>query len=491
MKKNIIKSLVLSALLGSASFLTSCNDALEIIQDGEVHQQDIFTSVTHLEKFLIGDVYSAAEPSNEIYLTAVFTDELKPGYRSGGQEYGLHRHYLSDNESYTTNVWVQHYKLINRVNRLLEGATKIVPANESEQLKYNTIIAEARSLRAWAYVQLSSYFSTDMKDKNALGVMLVKDVPTLYDQFPRATNGEVYELINQDLAFAETVLKSGDNQYKVDINFVNALQARFNLYIGEYGKAKEYANKVISQSGLGLSSKESYASIWDDTLRGEIVFAFQRIGSGPSGNIGSYFNTNSSQYTGSPKWVWGRNLFNLLNETPGDIRRTVYVDPTSLIDPNYLTSESPFNSDVLIINKYPGKLTYATKNDLKIFRLSEMYFIAAEVEARDGNLSEAADLVNAIRTARISSDATLPAFTSSQDALAAILKERRIELALEGHRLIDLKRLAVEAGVAMDRNVTDDIVEVHNLENGSYKYTLPVPLSELSANPNIIQNPGY
>ena len=54
-------------------------------------------------------------------------------------------------------------------------------------------------------------------------------------------------------------------------------------------------------------------------------------------------------------------------------------------------------------------------------------------------------------------------------------------------------RLAARAGVTMDRNRTDDRigVGVENLPNGHYKYTLPIPLSEIAGNPNIQQNHGY
>ncbi|MBF0596981.1 RagB/SusD family nutrient uptake outer membrane protein [Faecalibacter rhinopitheci] len=518
MKKNIIKSLVLSALLGSAGVMTSCNDAVDIIQEGELNEAAIFTSVSNLEKYLEGDVYSAADPSNEIYLSAVISDEVKPGYRSGGQEYSLHRHFLSSNEEYTSNIWAQHYKLINRVNRLLAGAEKITPT-AAETAKYNKIIGEAKALRAWAYVQLSAYFSTDMKDQNALGVILLKDVPNAEQKLPRVTNAEVYALIEEDLAFANSVLSTGADHYRVDLNFVNALQARFNLYKGNYELAKQYANEVISGSGLVLTDASSvinedlgevgspewnegfyktegsfsaYRNIWNDTARGEIITSFERMGSGPTGNIGSYFNTNNSNYDGSPMWVWGRNLFNIFDQTAGDVRRLSYVDPTALIDEDYATASSPFNSDVLVIDKYPGKTNFSTKNDLKVFRLAEMYLIVAEAEAKSGNLAQANAAVQAIREARnYLGLAATPTYTSVADALKDILKERRVELALEGHRFIDLKRLAIEAGVTMDRNATDDIVETQNLENGSYKYTLPIPLKEISANSTIQQNPGY
>lgn len=121
-----------------------------------------------------------------------------------------------------------------------------------------------------------------------------------------------------------------------------------------------------------------------------------------------------------------------------------------------------------------------------------MYFILAEAEAAAGNLTVAHDLIQKVREARnYLGAATTPTYTNAQTAYADILKERRIELALEGHRYLDLKRLATAAGVTMDRHATDDTVPVTNLPNNSYKYTLPIPINEIAGNPNIQQNPGY
>lgn len=59
---------------------------------------------------------------------------------------------------------MNNYKVINRVNRLLEGAKNITPSNAKEQAQYNAILAQARAIRAYCYVQLEAYFSSDMKD---------------------------------------------------------------------------------------------------------------------------------------------------------------------------------------------------------------------------------------------------------------------------------------------------------------------------------------
>lgn len=556
MKRIINTILILTTLSATTVVLNSCEDALDITQPGQLLEDDVYTSVSNLNDVLNGAVYGQLDPIDEIYFTAVFTDEVKPGSGSGGQEYELHRFFLDPSTSVVNGgtvstgssdgIWLNNYRVINRVNRLLEGAKSITPSTAAEQAQYNSILAQARAIRAFCYVQLESYFSTNMKDPNALGVILLKDVPATDAKLPRSTNQEVYNFINADLDYARGILTyaNTNSRYYADKRFVNALSARFNLYIGNMTLAKQYAQDVISNSGLTLTaatpitgynplinggtggdsgpltnpasanwnnafyggnttsngngllgSFNPYRNLWNDSSRGEILFSLNRLPLGAGQSIGTRWNTNSSAATGVPMWFLGRNLFNLIytptgSTDKGDIRRYTYIDPTSIIAANYTTIDS--RNDRLVIDKYPGKTSAATRNDIKVFRLSEMYFILAEAETAAGNLSTAQNLIQQVRAARnYLGTATTPTYTSAQFAYADILKERRIELALEGHRYIDLKRLATVAGVTMDRNQKDDFVTVTNLPNDSYKYTLPIPVKETSANPNIQQNPGY
>ncbi len=538
--KRIINTVLIVATLSSAAFtLNSCQDALDIKQAGELQEKDLYTNVANLKEVLNGSVYAQLDPMDEIYFTAVFTDEVKPGSASGGQEYSLHRFFLDAASPVVTGgtvgtvgsdgIWLNNYRVINRVNRLLEGAKRITPSTDKEKDEYNAILAQARAIRAYCYVQLEAYFSKDMKNANELGVILLKDVPSTDAQLPRAKNQDVYNFINADLDYARGILKysaASDQgaRYFVDKGFVNAVTARFNLYRGNMPLAKQYANEVITDTKLKLTvadpavtttapvivaddpasdwakefynvdaSFNPYRNLWNDSAKGEIIFSLNRLPLGAGGSIGSKWNTNRSQLNGSPMWFWGRNLYNLFQSIPGDIRKDAYVDPSSKANANYATATAGnTRNDGLVVDKYPGKTATATRNDVKVFRLSEMYFIAAEAEVAAGNLSAAHDLIQKVREARNYQNAAVtPAYTNTQVAYADILKERRVELALEGHRYLDLKRLAVAANVSMDRNATDDVIAVENLENGDYRYTLPIPIKEMSANPNIKQNDGY
>ena len=520
MKKNIIKIGLLSILgFGAVVSMNSCRDAVDIVQDGELNSDAFFTTVDNLQGYLVGSVYNNVENAQAVYFTSLITDEVKPAAGSGGQGYETHRFYIDPSRSIVSDIWLQNNLLINRATRLIEGAKKVTPSS-SEQATYNNIVAEAKVLRALGYLQLLTYFSPDMANDNALGTMIISTVPGISTKLPRSTNGAVYAVIEEDLTFAENHLTKQSDRYYVSKNLVNAIKARLYLYRGKYAEAKQYAQAVLSSSGLSLTaatpipsgtvgstawnadfykdaSISPYRQIWSDNSQGEVIFALSRPVSGGSYvQLPSYYNTNKSEIAGSPLWVMGRNLFNILDGTTGDIRRYAYIDPTSTINPNYQTAynNKDYTTDQIVIDKYPGKGSASTKNDVKMFRLSEMYFILAECAVNDSDLVSAGNYIQQVRQARnYLGAATTPTYANQQAAWADILKERRVELAFEGHRYIDLKRLAVKAGVTMDRNNTDDRpgITVENLPNGHYKYTLPIPLSEIAGNPNIQQNHGY
>jgi hypothetical protein len=261
------------------------------------------------------------------------------------------------------------------------------------------------------------------------------------------------------------------------------------LYRKDYVKAKQYATLATG----ALSTAAAYNGLWADTTQGECIFAASRPSGGTWGNIGStwYFNVTSA--TGGCFLDMGRNLFNLYNQYPNDVRRINWVDATAQINPNYATDINYVSNDILPINKYPGKPSQQLRNDLKLFRNSEMVLILAECEVASSNFAAAATLVRSIRTARATGQ-PLPVYATAQAAWADILLERRKELAFEGHRYLDIKRLAALAGnQGITRDNTDDDIpdQPLTLALSDYRFTLPIPQLEVAGNVTIQQNPGY
>ncbi len=525
MKK--LKLLLLSII--SISYL-SCEDAYKIEQEGEFTEDVTFLSVSDMDDYLNG-VYAQATIISEIGFTSVFTDEVGIGNSSGGQNLDLYRYFLTNNDSYASSIWISHYAMINYANRLLRGAERITPA-AAEVAEYNNIIAQAKALRAWGHFQLLSFYSADLKNDASLGVILMDRVPDLSEELPRNTTGEVFSFIESDLLFAEQNLvpRTGTTAYYyVSKNFINAMRARMYLYRGNYALAGQYADEVINNSGIVLTpagtftnntafynaaaTTSPYRKMWTDLIQGEIIFGLRRQAGEEA--VAGLFYFNSTRLSGSPYHDMGRNLFNLLNDrdmngNPAndfDIRRKAFIDPTSVVSANPANVVVWDSGDVLCIDKYPGRTENGTNltNDLKVFRLSEMYFIKAEVLASAGSLNgdagSVAAILKQIRDVRTYSTSAqpvvaqpLPVYDNASQAWADILKERRVELCFEGHRYIDLKRLGELANVTIDRYYRDceaNNVGTCNLPINDYRFRLPIPIDEIIGNSSIQQNPGY
>ena len=508
-----MKNLKFLLLLILCTF-SSCEEATQIIQDGEVNDAVTFTSTKQMNLFL-SETYDRLMGStntlNEIGLSSILTDEV--GIGRGSSPTDVYRFTLNTNNGYSTQIWLDYYTVINYCNRLIRGANLVVPVDAADQLVYNDILAQARALRAYSHLQLLTYFSTNMKDNNAVGVILMDRVPTVQEKLPRNTNGEVFALIESDLNYAASNIQPVTAAVKpwayVSKDMVNAVRARMYAYRGNYTLAENFADLVINTSGLSLSngtvynplsfyalsSTNDYKRMFQDLTRGEVIWSIGRALN--KSTIGSVYNVNGSNLAGISTFEMNRNLFNILDNggSPWDIRRWANIDPTSVVDVNYSTSTNYNFSDVLVVDKYSGITGSALTNDIKAFRLSEMYLIKAEARANANDFPGVATILKTIRDKRSYTGARpLPVYSNATSAWADILQERRVELCFEGHRYIDLKRLGGVAGVGVDRNPLDCsayALAICSIPLNDFRFTLPIPLNELSANPQIQQNPGY
>ncbi len=117
-------------------------------------------------------------------------------------------------------------------------------------------------------------------------------------------------------------------------------------------------------------------------------------------------------------------------------------------------------------------------------RLAEQYLIRAEAAANGAAaLTSAIDDLNTIRFRAGLTD--LPDNLSQQDVLAAIEKERRLELFIEwGHRWFDLKRTGKAVPVLSQMSAKQPWA-------GDYQLLYPIPITEITNNRNLAPNPGY
>ncbi|WP_386127635.1 RagB/SusD family nutrient uptake outer membrane protein [Winogradskyella litorisediminis] len=503
MKK--IKYLVMCLV---AALLVNCNDAIDIRQVGLLDPANAFRSVDDLEAGVFG-LYSRNGQSGafgfdttpEIALASNFTDEISIGAGTGGQGFALYDFVLNPTSAAASNFWIRNFSQNNRATVLLEAAQNIT-VDPSDQARYNQLLGEIYVMRAYANFELLNMFSVDVRNDASLGIPVVDFVPPLTFQPLRDTVGDGWDYINSDIAAAESLLGPATAPDRISLDVVRAFKARTLATRGRYAEALPIANALVA--AYPIANRTDYRNMFLDDSDEEIIFKLQRVRNGPFDRQGATGSVNAGGWPGAvytfadilsdAYFEMDRKTFNMID--PNDIRYTVNVSPASVIDPTYMTNPNAFSTDKIIPAKYPGSEQQPLMNDLKVFRSSEMLLIAAEARVGANNdLTGAAQLIKQLRDARFGSAQPLPVYASAQEAYGAILDERRIELLFEGHRFRDLKRLGVAGNRGVDRDLTDCTRQggACTLPADDFRFTLPIPLSEINANPGIgaEQNPGY
>jgi starch-binding outer membrane protein, SusD/RagB family len=117
-----------------------------------------------------------------------------------------------------------------------------------------------------------------------------------------------------------------------------------------------------------------------------------------------------------------------------------------------------------------------------VLRYADVLLMKAEALNELGRTAEAENPLNEVR-GRVGLDPISD--LSKDDFRKAVLHERRIELAFEGHRWFDLIR--VQGG-----QYGLDFLHSIGRTNATEKHLLfPIPQAERDVNPNLTQNPGY
>ena len=138
----------------------------------------------------------------------------------------------------------------------------------------------------------------------------------------------------------------------------------------------------------------------------------------------------------------------------------------------------------IIVKKYSNQYNASDKDDIKVLRLSEIYLVLAEAYYRQTNEAGALQYLNELAQKR---DTTFAGYNSTGvNLLNDITNERRKELAFEGNRFFDMNRLELDINRGLEYPSTALYIPFSD-----YRRILPIPLSEMDANPNISQNPGY
>ncbi|QNK62201.1 RagB/SusD family nutrient uptake outer membrane protein [Pedobacter sp. PAMC26386] len=366
--------------------------------------------------------------------------------------------------------WSSLYGDIKNANEVLENIPKVADPALDINDRRNQILGEASGIRAYQYFNLVRLFG-------AVPLILKTPSNLTETQQPKATIEQIYAQIIKDLEFAIThTAATAANKGIVTKGVANALLAK--VYASkpnpDWAKVNQYCDATIAG---GYTLFTSFNGLFDSANKNnsESIWEMQYQGYG-----GEHGNWMPGVITGT-----GWKRFN----TPSNDLVKAYDDEGDLIRKNASilfkdVSSDGWSDNYWSKNNYPfiNKYRADDKSDSYMIRLADIILLKAEAlnETSAAGWSQSKVLVDQIRT-RVKLGGT-PAANQAAMRLA-IEKERRLELAFEGHRWFDLLRTN-RAIVVMNAQLDGKGASL-NYNVTPANLLFPIPQKEIDRNPNI------
>ncbi len=367
--------------------------------------------------------------------------------------------------------------------------------------------AEARFLRALSYYHALDMFGNVpfVTEKDAVGSFF----PT------QTTRPALFSYLESELLSLESeITPAKQNEYgRADAAAVWMLLTKLylnaNVYTetSKYTEAITYANKIIN-AGYTLDNNYAHLFLADNNTSPEIIFpiAFDGLRTKSYGGM-TYLvhapvggNMNPADFGIGGGWSGVRttkNIVNLFPDADGLVdQRGMFHTSGQKID----VMEIPTFTDGYPITKYKNVTSTGAKGsdpegvfpdtDFPMFRLADVYLMYAEAVLRGGSGGDrgtALQYVNALRQRAYGN--TSGNITDTQLTLDFILDERGRELNWEAVRRTDLIRFGKYTGSNYLWPWKGNVEAGREVE--SFRTLFPIPSSDITANPNLKQNPGY
>ena len=393
-------------------------------------------------------------------------------------------------------AWAVNYYGIYRANLVINNV-------EGDNDFKNRLIAEAKALRGYFYLELVTQFGD-------VPLILTELAPSEYNQ-TRSPKADVYAQIEKDLTEAANILPlksayAAFDKFRLSKGTAQGLLGKAHLYQEEWGPAATALGNVISSQEYGLES--DFGVLWSEA--GEL---------GQESLMEAVYVTTAGYDWGANGYPWGaaaesnihiqlmgqregafsgvdslNNGWGFNYPSPkmwdafiaaGDTKRrasTLMSEEEFLAAGGEISDPDVYDYEGYIRRKYGS---FSTESNAEVFQLNygtnwrllryaDILLMSAEANYRNNDEMTARTHLNLVRNR-----AELPDVTASgNDLFEAIVNERFLELAFEGSRYLDLIRW----GRAAD--------EISGFVEGKHEL-FPIPNNEILTAPNLTQNPGY
>lgn len=529
----------LALLSVSALTFTSC-DLIGSIDDMEpdyvVTDLNYITDATSAQTALNG-VYASWRSTGVSYLRygiASMAHTQTQAMVMGVDEFAAEN--IQTNNSNVETAYTAYYNVINTANTFLVHINKQIPGMTEE--KRTEMIAEARCQRALAYLTLLKCFGEYWKQDSQYGVCLFKDELVRDNQVrQRSSVADTYKLISEDLDYAIAHCEQHPaDHYHMSSLFAKALKAKMYFAQDNYPEAARLSEEVINEAeAAGYELESDYANIFTEQFNSkEMLFA--PYTANPNELM------DASWFAFSPGSLLKKVADDLVpdDETGGDIvvpdpgegGDVVVPDPGEggdvvipggggseggdvvlpgdgddggIVIPGGDGGDFPFppgeddaaSYDLLYTWAYKGegmtgiakysKLTpeFMFEDSYYFMRLAEVYYIAAEAEARQGEYEKARTLLATVISRAGYTEDDVNAISDS-DLLGEILKHKLCDMSNENlEEWFDLCRYNRKGG--FESWTEDEKAELPSFRRN----LLPIPKASMGANSLLVQNPEY
>jgi len=488
-----MKYLKLYPLLMGLALLTGCDeDFVNKEFTNGIVEENFYQTAKDAQQALTG-VYDPLSRKGVYRESAVVLGECSSDnideQTGDNGDYGFHYKAVSDyrwlpDNPFISARWYDCYAGIFRANAFLAK----VPAIKMDETLKKQYLAEAAFLRALYYWNLVITYGD-------VPLMTTVLTPDEYRNLARTSQEKVYAQIEADLTKAIPDLSAANSNPvgRVTKGAALGILGRMYLYQKKWPLAAQTSQQVVALGEYKLV--EDYMSQFNGKGENgpESMMEFQAVGFAPS--YWSAASKNGMAVMWSPVIGWA-NWFTPSKEVitifpEGDQRRksvlVVGAQPADMIDVNGKGSQ-PFPSAPMrptffnnaCVRKFlpEGRDMNSANNfdvNQPIIRYAEVLLNLAEALNESGQGSAALPPLNQVRTRA----GLVPITDTNQESLRNIIrKERRLELAFEGHRFFDLARWGI----------SEQVLRSKGFVKGRDEY-FPVPIGELSLMPNLTQYP--
>lgn len=535
--KNIWIKTTMSLCL--AASLSSCNDWLDgVTQTATVSDEIVWQDAANVDKNVnafytyLNKYGQFGEAQFQGSLTESLTDAFKYGSVSLGHRAGHPNNYVFNPEVVSPdgclyNIWTQDlaYGGIRQINQFLEMQKQYSKFSKEENARWE---AQARFFRAFLYFQLA---------KRHGGVIIYKDLPSSNEK-EISTAEETWKFIAEDLDFAAANLPAewaAVNKGRITKGAAYAFKSRAMLYAEKWQEAYDAASEVEKLNLYDLVA--NYADAWKGHNKEAIIEFDYNKDSGPNHSFDQYYVPQCDGYDFGGLGTPTQEMVEAYETKDGKTvdwtkwhTKTTEVPPYANLEPRFAATviyagctwkgkkmdcsvggtngafmpyrEQPYSYGKTTTGYFLRKLMDETLTDVKSvkssqpwveLRFAEVLLNKAEAAYRLNKYSEAQNLMNRVR-ARVG----LPGKNSTGEAwFKDYRKERKVELAYEGHLFWDMRRWKLA-------HIEYNNYRCHGMKiaNGTYEYVdcdgqdrkflqklyvLPVPTSELKNNKQAVQ----